>query len=192
MAEATTQSNAASAATAQPAEGTFSARRVRHLVVDSGAIIKEVPLHDLADNLWTIPDVIQEIKDRRARHVLESLPKRLQLREPSAEAINFIINFSRRTGDFRSISDADIKVRYPQHMQHAIASSLPPHPPPSPATHAARRPQRYGVRTSLRLAPMLCFKEENESSHNNNNGETLYHFSLSENVGHGAAVAEDV
>ena len=92
------------------AEGQMSVPRVRHLVVDSGAIIKEVPLHSLADSLWTVPDVIEEIKDKRARHVLESLPKRMELREPSQEAMNFIIQFSRKTGDFRSISNADIKV----------------------------------------------------------------------------------
>ncbi len=83
---------------------------MRHLVVDSGAIIREVSLHELADNLWTVPEVITEIKDRRARHVLAALPQRLELREPSREAVNFVVNFSRRTGDFRAISDADVKV----------------------------------------------------------------------------------
>ncbi len=93
-----------------PASTSPSVSRVRHLVVDSSAIFKEVPLHELADSLWTVPDVLKEIRDRRARHVLESLPKRLQVREPTAEAIRFIVDFSRLTGDFRSISDADIKV----------------------------------------------------------------------------------
>lgn len=108
-------STSTAGASATPAATTMqhsnNVERVRHLVVDSGAIIKEIPLHELADHLWTVPDVITEIRDRRARHVLESLPKRLQLREPSAEALRFIVDFSRRTGDFRSISDADIKVR---------------------------------------------------------------------------------
>ena len=106
----TTPANAVTAASTTTATNVGGIRRVKHLIVDSGAIIKEVPLHDLADNLWTIPDVIQEIKDRRARHVLQSLPKKLQLKEPSPQALKAIVQFSRLTGDFRSISDADIKV----------------------------------------------------------------------------------
>jgi hypothetical protein len=89
-----------------------SVQRVRHLVVDSGAIITGVRLHELAENLWTVPDVISEIRDKRARHVLASLPQQLVQREPSQEAISFIINFSRCTGDYRSVSNADIKVCY--------------------------------------------------------------------------------
>ena len=111
-----THCNTANSQANTSAAGTLSVQRVRHLVVDAGAIIKQVPLHELADNLWTVPDVIGEIKDRRARHVLDSLPKKLQQREPSAEALKFIVNFARKTGDFRSISDADIKVRVYAHV----------------------------------------------------------------------------
>ena len=60
---------------------------LRHLIVDSGAIIKEVNIMGLAENLWTASDVIEEIRDKRARHVLENLPKELKVREPSATSI---------------------------------------------------------------------------------------------------------
>ena len=47
---------------------------LQHLVVDSGAIIKGVPLAGLSANLWTVSDVMKEIRDRRARSMLERLP----------------------------------------------------------------------------------------------------------------------
>eukprot|EP00938_MAST-03A_sp_MAST-3A-sp1_P005264 g5264.t1 len=83
---------------------------LRHLIVDSGAIIKEVNIVGLAENLWTVSDVIEEIRDKRARHVLENLPKELKVREPSATSIARVVEFAKKTGDLRSLSTADLRV----------------------------------------------------------------------------------
>lgn len=83
---------------------------LRHLIVDSGAIIKEVNIMGLAENLWTVSDVIEEIRDKRARHVLENLPKELKVREPSATSIARVVEFAKKTGDLRSLSTADLRV----------------------------------------------------------------------------------
>lgn len=40
-------------------------------------------------NFWTVPEVVSEIRDKKARHHLESLPFELKLREPSDEAMKF-------------------------------------------------------------------------------------------------------
>ncbi len=40
-------------------------------------------------NFWTVPEVVAEIRDKKARHHLESLPFELKLREPSDEAMKF-------------------------------------------------------------------------------------------------------
>lgn len=42
---------------------------VKHLILDAGAIIKGTgyTLASMADNFWTIPEVIAEIRDPRAR-----------------------------------------------------------------------------------------------------------------------------
>jgi len=39
-----------------------------------------------------------------------SIPYRIKVREPSAEAIRAIINFAQKTGDYGSLSSTDIKV----------------------------------------------------------------------------------
>lgn len=40
-------------------------------------------------NFWTTPEVVAEIRDKKARQHLESLPFELKLREPSDEAMKF-------------------------------------------------------------------------------------------------------
>lgn len=85
-------------------------KKVKHLVVDSGAIIKGTNLTALADNFWTVPDVLIEIRDKKSRALLERLPFTLQTREPSAEAMAAVVNFSRKTGDFAYLSLTDLRV----------------------------------------------------------------------------------
>ncbi|TMW58513.1 hypothetical protein Poli38472_010072 [Pythium oligandrum] len=98
-------------ASPKPTPAAASAKKkVLHLVVDSGAIIKGTNLAPLAENFWTVPDVVAEIRDKRARAILDALPFTLQTREPSAEAMKAVANFSRKTGDFASLSLTDLRV----------------------------------------------------------------------------------
>ncbi|CAM9129133.1 unnamed protein product [Ectocarpus sp. 12 AP-2014] len=87
-------------------------QKLTHLVIDSGAIIKGagMTLASAAENFWTIPEVVAEIRDKKARQHLESLPFELKLREPSDEAMKFAASFARQTGDLRSLSRVDLKV----------------------------------------------------------------------------------
>lgn len=83
------------------------------LVVDSGAIIKHSgfsTLHNSATKYVTTQGVIDEIRDAKARHHLESLPFKLEVREPSAEAIQAVLGFSKKTGDYASLSSVDLNV----------------------------------------------------------------------------------
>merc|ERR1719276_593236 len=83
------------------------------LVVDSGAIIKHSgfsTLHNSATKYITTQGVIDEIRDAKARHHLESLPFQLEVREPSAEGIQAVLSFSKKTGDYASLSSVDINV----------------------------------------------------------------------------------
>lgn len=43
----------------------------------------------IAQNFWTVPEVVAEIRDKKARHHLQALPFELKLREPSDEAMKF-------------------------------------------------------------------------------------------------------
>eukprot|EP00752_Nemacystus_decipiens_P001421 g1401.t1 len=100
------------AAGGSPAAAAPEVQKLTHLVVDSGAIIKGagMTLASAAENFWTIPEVVAEIRDKKARHHLESLPFELKLREPSDEAMKFASSFARQTGDFRSLSRVDLRV----------------------------------------------------------------------------------
>ncbi|TDH70408.1 hypothetical protein CCR75_000378 [Bremia lactucae] len=86
------------------------AKKVLHLVIDSGAIIKGTNLAGLAENFWTVPDVLNEIRDKKSRGILERLPFSLHTREPSAEAMKAVVDFSRKTGDFSYLSLTDLRV----------------------------------------------------------------------------------
>jgi len=83
---------------------------VKHVVVDSGGFIKNAPLKDIAEKVHSIQDVVNEITDKATRQRLQVLPYELNLREPSTEAIKLVTDFSKKTGDYRSLSAVDIKL----------------------------------------------------------------------------------
>jgi rRNA maturation endonuclease Nob1 len=66
---------------AGPAPAPSDAPKLRNLVLDAGPIIKGVAasLLPLADRFWTTPEVIQEVRDQKARKALETLPYELQV-----------------------------------------------------------------------------------------------------------------
>jgi len=83
------------------------------VVVDSGAIIKHAgfqTLHNAGHLYVSPPGVLDEIRDRQARQHLENLPFNLQIREPTAEALKKVIEFSQKTGDYASLSSVDLQV----------------------------------------------------------------------------------
>jgi RNA-binding protein NOB1 len=87
--------------------------KYRALVIDSGAIIKLSgfrTLHNSACTFYTIPDVLKEIRDSKARHHLVNLPFKLQIRKESCAGVAHIISFSKMTGDYASLSVVDLKV----------------------------------------------------------------------------------
>ena len=85
----------------------------RALVVDSGPIIRlagNSTLWNKAEKYYTVPAVLEEIRDAKARQHLASLPFELQARQPSQEGIQAIVSFSKKTGDYQSLSAVDIQV----------------------------------------------------------------------------------
>ena len=54
--------------------------------------------------------MLDEIRDKKSRALLERLPFTLQTREPSADAMKAVIHFSRKTGDFSYLSLTDLRV----------------------------------------------------------------------------------
>ena len=62
--------------------------KVKHIVADSVAFLKNVPLHEISENVYTIEDVVKEIKDSATRQRLSILPYSVQFRQPSSDAIH--------------------------------------------------------------------------------------------------------
>lgn len=58
----------------------------------------------------TVPEVINEIKNKRQLKRLCVLPYDLVVDEPSPESVKHVIEFAKKTGDYLSLSSADLKV----------------------------------------------------------------------------------
>ncbi|XP_046917945.2 RNA-binding protein NOB1 [Dermatophagoides farinae] len=85
-------------------------KKVQHLVTDSGAFILNCPLQDYGETIYTIGDVINEIKDEKTRQSLQILPYELKYREPTDEDVKFVAYFAKKTGDFNQLSTTDIRL----------------------------------------------------------------------------------
>ena len=68
------------------AEG--STAKIKHIVADSAAFLKNAPLHEMCDNVYTVEDVINEIRDATTRRRLSVLPYHIHFREPSTETLH--------------------------------------------------------------------------------------------------------
>ncbi|KAL3998652.1 Nin one binding (NOB1) Zn-ribbon like family protein [Acanthocheilonema viteae] len=91
---------------------------VQQLVADSNAFIKRVPLHDLASEIYTVPGVINELKCEKMRHLLDSLPYQIHIQEPTTESLHIMTEFSKKTGDYPSLSVVDLKLLALVHDLH--------------------------------------------------------------------------
>ncbi|XP_065364112.1 RNA-binding protein NOB1 [Calliphora vicina] len=84
--------------------------KIKYLVADTTAFINAVQLNDYCENVLTVPDVIDEVRHKRQIRRLCVLPYDLQVREPRAESVKHCVEFSKKTGDYASLSGIDIKV----------------------------------------------------------------------------------
>ena len=89
------------------------------LVLDSAPIFKSASLLcELSSEFITVPEVLQEIKDKATRDAIARLPYKIMTKSPSEESISFsklsliilVMQFAKKTGDYTSLSITDIKV----------------------------------------------------------------------------------
>lgn len=85
-------------------------KSVEHLVVDTTAFIHNAPLQQLATNIYTIQEVVDEIVNKRQLRRLCVLPYDLRIKDVYPENIQTVTDFSKKTGDYPSLSATDIKV----------------------------------------------------------------------------------
>ncbi|XP_058485105.1 RNA-binding protein NOB1 [Solea solea] len=100
---------------------------VEHVVADAGAFLKKAPLQDIGKNIYTLKDVVDEIRDKPTRRSLSFLPYQLHFKEPHPEHIRHVTEFSKKTGDYPSLSATDIKVMaltYQLELEHVGSEHL--------------------------------------------------------------------
>lgn len=85
-------------------------KNIKHLVVDTTAFIRAANLQDVAENIYTVQEVCDEITNDRQRRKLVVLPYDLKVKGVFSENIKFITEFAKKTGDYTSLSATDIKV----------------------------------------------------------------------------------
>jgi len=95
MAESTTSTNSLS---------------TKKVVIDTGALIKGVQLINVEADFYSIQEVLNEVKDPNSRRSLELIPVNLKIKEPDDDSLKKVTEFSRKTGDFVSLSRVDLKV----------------------------------------------------------------------------------
>lgn len=62
-------------------------QKIECLVLDSGPLIKGVNVRSFAEKIYTIPEVISEIRDKHSREFLNQISFDFQIKAPSDEAL---------------------------------------------------------------------------------------------------------
>lgn len=65
---------------------------------------------DVAKHIYTVQEVVDEIKNKRQLRALVVLPYDLTIKDVFVENVQYITEFSKKTGDYPSLSATDIKV----------------------------------------------------------------------------------
>ncbi|KDR22203.1 RNA-binding protein NOB1 [Zootermopsis nevadensis] len=84
--------------------------KVEVLVVDTTAFINNTALHELGNQITTVQEVVNEITSKRQIRRLVVLPYDLEVKTVFQENIQYVTEFSKKTGDYPSLSATDIKV----------------------------------------------------------------------------------
>lgn len=82
----------------------------RKLVLDTAAFIDRIDFSQYASEFYTIPEVLKEVRDGKARNFYETLQFEIKAREPTRSSYEAIVEFSKMTGDFATLSKVDLKV----------------------------------------------------------------------------------
>merc|ERR1712168_905196 len=100
------------------------------LVADSAAFLRNADLHNLSHKVFTVREVVGEIRDSVTKQRLAVLPYELNVRTPSAESLHVVTEFSKKTGDYKSLSAVDLRVlalTYQLEKEYGDADSINTH-----------------------------------------------------------------
>ncbi|KAI0722746.1 Nin one binding Zn-ribbon like-domain-containing protein [Earliella scabrosa] len=100
------------AAQTSPAGPSSSQYACKHLVLDAGPLLSLSPLRGLAQTYYTVPQVLDELKDKRAREHFERLGLsagvRIEVKGPATASVAHVIQWAKKTGDYSVLSHADL------------------------------------------------------------------------------------
>ncbi|KAG5728489.1 20S-pre-rRNA D-site endonuclease nob1 [Termitomyces sp. T112] len=103
----------------------MSTPRCKNLVLDAGPLLSLSPLRGLAETYITVPQVLAELKDKRARDHFEQLGLlsgvKVRVQSPDAASLAHTIQWAKKTGDYSVLSHADICVLALTHALHEEA-----------------------------------------------------------------------
>ncbi|XP_049339243.1 RNA-binding protein NOB1 [Astyanax mexicanus] len=105
----------------------MAAATVEHVVADAAAFLRKAPLHEIGKNIYTLKEVVNEIRDKQTKRNLAFLPYQLIYKDPFPEHVRFVTEFAKKTGDYPSLSATDIKVlalTYQLELENAGAEHL--------------------------------------------------------------------
>ncbi|XP_053678326.1 RNA-binding protein NOB1 [Anopheles nili] len=117
--------------------------KFQHLVVDTAAFVKNVQLQNIAENCYTVPGVLGEIRSNRQMKALAVLPYDLKVRDPDPDVLGKVIAVAKKTGDFASLSLVDLQVialTYELEAKHVGLDHLRDKPRPALLVSAAKKP----------------------------------------------------
>jgi len=131
--------------------------RCKSLVLDAGPLLSLSPLRGLADTYLTVPQVLSELRDSRAREHFERLGMmsgvNVIVRSPDPASLAHVIQWAKKTGDYAVLSHPDLCIlalTYALHEEEKCAEKTKSAQPiqqseteikdPEPPAEAVREP----------------------------------------------------
>ncbi|KAG6880159.1 hypothetical protein C0992_004611 [Termitomyces sp. T32_za158] len=106
----------------------MSTPRCRNLVLDAGPLLSLSPLRGLAETYITVPQVLAELKDKRARDHFEQLGLlsgvQVKVQSPDSTSLAHTIQWAKKTGDYSVLSHADLCVLALTYALHEEAKKI--------------------------------------------------------------------
>lgn len=128
--------------------------KIKHLIVDTTAFIKNEQLQNIAENMMTVQGVVDEIKNDRQLSRLAVLPYNLKIREPFPENLKFVTEFAKKTGDYATLSLTDLSVMaltYELEKQEVGVDHLRSEPIVAKTVYSGTKPKPEGYETNFQL-----------------------------------------
>uniref|UniRef100_A0A182JVR8 RNA-binding protein NOB1 n=1 Tax=Anopheles christyi TaxID=43041 RepID=A0A182JVR8_9DIPT len=117
--------------------------KFEHLIVDTAAFVKNVQLQNYAENCYTVPGVLAEIRNNRQMKRLAVLPYNLKVLTPDPDVLAKVVAIAKKTGDYASLSLVDLQVialTYELETVHVGRDHLREEPMPAITVAAAQKP----------------------------------------------------